>query len=121
VRRPAVPDESKMSSRYGDVSNAYPRDEHVLETYRLPLCTNSYVMYNFTYQPGGAEAIGNTIHNRLHQIENVIFYAENRGYPPTDTNVLGSTFWDDFSVYGARDLARLRSILRKHAFSAKHD
>jgi hypothetical protein len=97
-----VPDESKMSSRYGDVSNAYPRDEYVPEEYRLPQCTSSYVMYNFTYQPGGAQAIGNTIHNRLHQIENVIFFAENLGYPPNNSNVVGSLFWDDFSVYGNR-------------------
>lgn len=94
-----VPDESKMSSRYGDVSNAHPKDEYIPEEYRLPRCTNSYVMYNFTYQPGGALAIGNNIHNRMHQIENVIFFAEDLGYPPNDSNVIGSLFWDDFSVY----------------------
>ena len=97
-----VPDESKMSSKYGDVSNAYPKDEDIPAEFRLPLCTNSYVMYNFTYQPGGAAAIGNTIHNRMHQIENVIFFAEDVGYPANNTNVIGSTFWDDFSVYGDR-------------------
>ena len=97
-----VPDESKMSSKYGDVSNAYPKDEYIPEEYRLPRCTNSYVMYNFTYQPGGAQAIGNNIHNRMHQIENVIFFAEDLGYPPNDSNVIGSLFWDDFSVYGNR-------------------
>ena len=97
-----VPDESKMSSKYGDISNAFPKDEYVLAAFRLPRCENSYVLYNFTYQPGGAEAIGNTIHNRLHQIENVIFFAEDRGYPPNDLNVVGSIFWDDFSVYGNR-------------------
>jgi hypothetical protein len=97
-----VPDESKMSSAYGDISNAYPKDELIPAQYRLPRCTNSYVMYNFTYQPGGANAIANTIHNRMHQIENVIFFAENRGYPPDDANVTGSVFWDDFAVYGQR-------------------
>lgn len=97
-----VPDESKMSSKYGDVSNAYPKDEYIPEEYRLPQCTNSYVMYNFTYQPGGAQAIGNNIHNRMHQIENVIFFAEDLGYPPNNSNVIGSLFWDDFSVYGNR-------------------
>lgn len=95
-----VPDESKMSSRYGDVSNALPKDEYIPEEYRLPRCQNSYAMYNFTYQPGGRDTIGNTIHNRLHQLENVIFYAENQGYPPNDYNTRGSIFWDDFSVYG---------------------
>lgn len=97
-----VPDESKMSSRYGDISNAWPHDEDIPLQYRLPRCTNSYVMYNFTYQPGGAYAMGNTIHNRLHQLENVIFYAENHGYPPNNSNVIGTLFWDDFSVYGNR-------------------
>ncbi|MBI4675764.1 MAG: fibronectin type III domain-containing protein [Chloroflexi bacterium] len=99
-----VPDESKMSSKYGDVSNAYPKDEAIPAEYRLPRCANSYVMYNFTYQPGGSSAIGNTVHNRLHQIENVIFFAEKRGYPPNDQNAVGSLFWDDFSVYGAAAL-----------------
>ncbi len=97
-----VPDESKMSGKYGDVSNAYPHDEDIPLQYRLPRCVNSYVMYNFTYQPGGKYEMGNTIHNRLHQLENVIFYAENRGYPPSNSNVIGSLFWDDFSVYGDR-------------------
>ena len=93
-----VPDESKMSSKYGDVSNALPKDEYIPAEFQLPRCTNSYVMYNFTYQPGGANAIGNTIHNRLHQIENVVFFAENKGYPVNENNVVGSLFWDDFSV-----------------------
>ncbi len=97
-----VPDESKMSSKYGDVSNAFPKDESIPEEFRLPQCANSYVMYNFTYQPGGAQAIGNNIHNRMHQIENVIFFAEDLGYPANDNNVIGSLFWDDFSVYGNR-------------------
>lgn len=93
-----VPDESKMSSKYGDISNAYPKDEWIPEEFHLPQCTNSYVMYNFTYQPGGAQAIGNTIHNRLHQIENVIFFAEDIGYPVSENNVASSLFWNDFSV-----------------------
>lgn len=97
-----VPDESRMSSRYGDISNAYPKEEALPAQYQLPRCANSYVLYNFTYQPGGASAIGNTVHNRLHQIENVIFYSENRGYPANSSNVVGSVFWDDFSVYGTR-------------------
>lgn len=97
-----VPDESKMSSKYGDVSNAYPKDEEIPEEYHLPRCTNAYVMYNFTYQPGGGQAIGNNIHNRMHQIENVIFFAENLGYPPNDINAADSLFWSDFSVYGNR-------------------
>lgn len=97
-----VPDESKMSSKYGDISNAYPKDEYIPEKYRLPRCMNSYVMYNFTYQPGGGNAIGNNIHNRMHQIENVVFFAENLGYPVNNTNAIKSLFWNDFSVYGDR-------------------
>lgn len=93
-----VPDESKMSSKYGDISNSYPKDEYIPEEYRLPRCTNSYVMYNFNYYRG----VETNIHNRMHQIENVIFFAEDRGYPPNNTNVIGSVFWDDFSVYGNR-------------------
>jgi hypothetical protein len=97
-----IPDESKMAGKYGDVSNAYPKDEYIPAEFRLPRCAHTYVMYNFTYQPGGAEAIGNNIHNRMHQIENVIFFAENRGYPVDNNNVAGSLFWDDFSVWDDR-------------------
>ncbi len=95
------PDESRMHSRYGDVSNSWPKEEDVEPEFQMPKCANSYVMYNFVYQVTGD--ISNTIHNRLHQIENVIFYAEeDHDYPPTDANVIGSVFWDDFSVYGER-------------------
>jgi len=94
------PDESRMHSRYGDISNSWPKEEDIEPEFRMPECANSYVMYNFVYQVTGD--ISNTVHNRLHQIENVIFYAENLGYPANDTNVIGSVFWDDFSVYGNR-------------------
>ncbi|MFN8479724.1 MAG: hypothetical protein U0074_18060 [Kouleothrix sp.] len=93
-----VPDESKMSSKYGDVSNAYPRDEEIPETYRMPRCINSYVMYNFNY----GRDVETNIHDRMHQIENAIFFAEHLGYPANDSNIIGSTFWDDFSVYAGR-------------------
>jgi hypothetical protein len=75
------PDESKMSSRYGDISNAWPKDRFVPEEYRLPQCTNSYVMYNFNYGRG----VETNVHNRIHQIESVIGY--------TDSTL----FWHDFS------------------------
>lgn len=74
------PDESKMSSRYGDISNAWPKDEYIPEEYRLPRCTNSYVMYNFNY---GREEIN--LHNQMHQVENVIGYVDY------------TLFWNDFS------------------------
>lgn len=96
------PDESRMHSRYGDVSNSRPKEEEIEPEFQMPKCNNSYVMYNFTWQASGD--FSNTVHNRLHQIENVIFFAENQGYPPSETNVIGSLFWDDFSVYGDRGL-----------------
>lgn len=95
-----VPDESKMSSKYGDVSNAVPKDEYVDSQYRLPRCNNSYVLYDFNYFRG----TDTNVHNRMHQIENVIFFAENMGYPVNTSNVQGSVFWDDFAVWGDRAL-----------------
>lgn len=94
------PDESRMHSRYGDVSNSLPKEEQVDVEFQMPKCANSYVTYNFVYQASGD--IGNTVHNRMHQIENVIAYAEGHSYPPSADNVAGSVFWDDFSVYGER-------------------
>ncbi len=92
-----VPDESRMSSKYGDVSNAWPREPYVAPQFRLPICSKAYVLYNFTYNAEGGN--GNDMHDRLHQIENVVFYAENKGYPANNFNTIGSMFWDDFSIY----------------------
>lgn len=93
-----VPDESRMSSRHGDISNSQPKEEGVAEQYRMPVCQNSYVLYNFTYQPNGDP--GNNLHNRGHQIENIIPFAEGEGkWPPTVANTQGSIFWGDFSEY----------------------
>src|SRR3989344_372271 len=91
-----VPDESRMSSKYGDVSNSIPKEEYVPSEFKMPICNNSYVLYNFTYQPSGG--IENNIHNRFHQIENVIPYAEGK-WPPSRENIPGSIFWGDFSEY----------------------
>lgn len=97
------PDESRMSSKYGDISNSYPKENEIPQEYRIPICKNSYVLYNFTYQPGGESAINNSIHNRLHQIENIIPFAENK-WPPIredrqGSNIKGSVFWGNFSEY----------------------
>ncbi|NTU78488.1 MAG: hypothetical protein HGA45_03655 [Chloroflexales bacterium] len=73
------PSESKMSSRYGDISNSI-HDEALPEEYRLPRCTNSYVVYSFNY----GRDLQTNIHNRMHQIENVMGYL--------DRNM----FWNDF-------------------------
>lgn len=94
-----APDESKLSSKYGDVSNAAPKDESLPSYYRLPRCDNAYTMYNFNYMTG----VANNLHNRLHQIENLIFFAEDLGYPLNNNSVTQSLFWNDFSVYGNRD------------------
>jgi hypothetical protein len=92
------PDESKMSSNYGDISNANPKDEDIDPQYRMPICNNSYVLYNFTYQPDGIP--GNNLHNRGHQIENIINFAdENYRWPANEHNTEGSLYWDDFSEY----------------------
>lgn len=98
-----VPDESRMSSKYGDISNSLPKEDSIPPRFKLPICQNSYVLYNFTYQPGGKDAVSNNIHNRLHQIENIIPFIENK-WPPIgenrpNTNIPGSTFWGDFSEY----------------------
>ncbi len=74
------PSESKMSSRYGDISNSYT-DEGLPTIYRLPRCTNSYVVYSFNY---GRELATN-IENRMHQIERVMGYIDYE------------MFWQDFS------------------------
>ena len=81
-----VPDESRMSSKYGDISNSLPKEEFVPQEFRMPVCQNSYVFYNFTYQPSGG--IENNIHNRIHQIENEMGYSDR------------NTFWFNFSEYG---------------------
>lgn len=91
-----VPDESRMSSKYGDVSNSHPKEQYIEEQYRMPICKNSYVLYNFTYQPTGDP--GNNLHNRGHQIENIIPFAEGT-WPPTVQNTQGSIYWGDFSEY----------------------
>ena len=98
-----VPDESRMSSRYGDISNSLPKENQLPERFRIPICVNSYILYSFTYHPGGGSAIFNNIHNRLHQIENIIPFAENK-WPPiredmSGSNIKGSIFWGNFSEY----------------------
>lgn len=79
------PDESRMSGKYGDISNSIPRetDPNYLPQYRMPKCNHSYVLYNFNYQRSVAEML----HNRLHQLENIFEY------------IASSIFWNDFSEY----------------------
>ena len=98
-----VPDESRMSSKYGDISNSIPKENQIPEEFRMPICNKSYTLYNFTYQPGGKDAAGNNIHNRLHQFENIIPFTENK-WPPIredqpGSNIKSSIFWGDFSEY----------------------
>jgi hypothetical protein len=79
------PDESRMSSKFGDISNSVPKEEFIDPQFRMPICNNSYVLYNFTYQPGVDPNIANSIHNKGHQIENQIGFVDN------------NIFWNDFS------------------------
>lgn len=100
-----VPDESRMSSKYGDVSNSQPKEQNIEEQFRMPICNNSYVLYNFTYQPNGNP--GNNLHNRGHQIENIIPFAEGSNkWPPTLDNTRDSIFWGNFSEYIQYDPSR---------------
>jgi len=53
---------------YGDISNSE-------QTNDLPICTNTYVVYNYNYDRTSAEAL----HNHGHQIEKLMEWAENAG------------------------------------------
>jgi hypothetical protein len=46
---------------YGDVSNSEQTDD-------LPICENTYTVFNYTYQ---SEIPGNPIHNHMHQLESL--------------------------------------------------
>jgi len=100
-----VPDESRMSSIYGDVSNSYPKELYIADEFKLPICNKAYVLYNFTYQPTGDP--GNNLHNRIHQIENVVPFIEGQDKwppnPPVNTALGASTFWGDYAEYLQRD------------------
>lgn len=65
------PSESKMSSRYGDISNSY-RDDYLPEEFRMPRCNQAYTVYGFNY---GRE-IDTELENRMHQIETVMGYID---------------------------------------------
>jgi len=71
-----APNESNMSmgrvssswfnhGTYGDISNSYQQND-------LPVCNNTYVVYNFSYERQVAEAI----HNYGHQQERLLNYAD---------------------------------------------
>jgi hypothetical protein len=94
------PDEARLSSKYGDISNSAPHEQDYppeYAQYKLPVCNNSYIMFNFEYGPDPT-AFGNTVHIRLHQIENEIGYAEDSSsWPPTKQNTAGTMFWGNFS------------------------
>lgn len=92
-----TPAESKMSSKYGDVSNS-THDEVLSPQYRMPICNNSYVLYNFTYTPDANP--GNNLHNRMHQLENIIPFAEGKDrYPLNSDNTKDGIFWGNFADF----------------------
>lgn len=68
--------ESNFSSKYGDISNSdrYPYD--------LPLCQNSYTVYDYNYERYIAEAV----HNHMHQFESIF------------GDVDSSLFWGKFTA-----------------------
>lgn len=90
------PDESRMSSKYGDISNSWPKEEQLPAQYRIPLCNKPYVLYNYNYDRTSLEML----HNKIHQLENILAYAD-RTYPPTLENTArgSSSFWGNFSEY----------------------
>jgi hypothetical protein len=57
------PTESNMAGPYGDISNSERSAD-------MPVCKNTYTLYNYNYGRGVAEAV----HNHGHQIENVMLY-----------------------------------------------
>lgn len=91
---PIEPDESRMSSKIGDFSNSYPKEELLPAEFKLPICKKPYVLYNFNY----AGSVSEMLHNRIHQLENVLPRAEN-AYPATPQNTArgASMFWGNFS------------------------
>ncbi|MBI4130782.1 hypothetical protein HY468_05675 [Candidatus Roizmanbacteria bacterium] len=79
------PDESRMGSKLGDIANSWPKEEYLEEKFRIPVCANTYVLYNFTYNTEAT--ITYMVHNRMHQIENVMSYID------------PAIFWHDFSEW----------------------
>lgn len=97
-----VPSESRMSSKYGDIANDGPKEQDIQQQFRMPICNHSYTLYNFTYQPlyNGQPNFGNTIHDRMHQIENVIAYVEGPDtWPPTQQNRISGIFWGNYAKF----------------------
>lgn len=90
------PDESRMSSTLGDFSNSWPKEDEVPAEFRMPVCNKPYVLYNFNY----TRSISEMIHNRIHQLENVLPRADGN-YPPTIENTKRgeSLFWGNYSEY----------------------
>lgn len=93
------PDESRMSSKFGDISNSFPNGTNVDPSLILPVCKNSYVLYNFESLPNSSYA--NSVHNRMHQIEATISYADHtyRLGPGPQSKFPNSLFWGNFALY----------------------
>lgn len=90
-----VPDESRMISHYGTVSNTPVTEESAgYAPFRAPQCTYSYTIYNYTYQ----RDLPQMIHNRIHQFENMMPFAEGQ-WPATPANRLVSLFWSNFGKW----------------------
>lgn len=79
------PAESAMSGPYGDISNSGGGNLN------MPVCSKTYVLYNYSYARDTQEAL----HNHGHQIEVMM---KNVGDPLFENNFIGP-----FSTYGAND------------------
>jgi len=79
-----APVESKMSGPYGDISNSARKND-------MPICSKTYVLYNYNYGRSANEAT----HDHGHQIEAVLAYFGN------------PIFWDSYigpwTTYGGND------------------
>lgn len=85
-------DESRMSSKYGDISNSHGNLD---PSVTLPTCKNSYTLYNYEYYPDKNTAVPNTIHDRMHQIEDIVSYADGHYNETTPAGL----FWGNFATY----------------------
>lgn len=79
------PAESVMSGPHGDTSNSGGGN------FQMPVCSKSYILYNYNYSRGTKEAV----HNHGHQIEVMM---KRVGDPMFENNFIGP-----FSTYGSND------------------
>lgn len=62
------PNESNMAGPYGDISNSQRIPD-------MPVCTKTYVLYNYNYE----REAGSAVHDHMHQFENIFDYLDPAG------------------------------------------